>query len=165
LVRTKLPCTPTDNEFERRPEAIDALKLLKAFVDLAPCDGFLRIGKIGDHGAVSAEGGGGKVSLNHRGTGDAITGHSRRDRKARPVRRRADLLPLLRSSDPNNSAKRSKSGLRLLDFLDRPVDRLQSVEGTLLDPRFVTGVQGHVVVLGGPVDVTQQPPRLGADDP
>jgi len=50
-------------------------------------------------------------------------------------------------------------------FLDRPIDCLQSVEGTLLDARLVAGAQGLVVILCGSVDVAQQPPGLGTHNP
>jgi hypothetical protein len=50
-------------------------------------------------------------------------------------------------------------------FVDGPIDRLQSVEGTLFDASLVAGAQGHVVILCGPVDVAQQPVGLGTHNP
>ena len=73
--------------------------------------------------------------------------------------------PLLR----NSAARRGEVGnARLFDifiFRDRPPDCLQSVEGTLLEPRLVAGAQGHVVILCGAIDVAKQPPGFGTDDP
>jgi hypothetical protein len=50
-------------------------------------------------------------------------------------------------------------------LLNGPIDRLQSVESMLLDPRLVAGAQRLVVILCGAVDVAKQPPGFCTDDP